>query len=55
MVARSHRTLILVSLKEFPLNLIGSTKEDKDRRMFEEYTEGTWSISMDGRHLIQVS
>ena len=39
--------------KKFPLNLIGSPKKDKDRRMFEEYTEDTWSISMDGKHLIR--
>ena len=51
--SKEYRTLTLVSLKEFPLNLIGSPKEDKDRRMFEEYTEDTWSISMDGKHLIR--
>ena len=37
--------------KKFPLNLIGSPKKDKDRRMFEEYTEDTClSAWMDGKH-----
>ena len=36
--SKEYETLSLVSTKEFPLNLIGSPKEDKDRCMFEEYT-----------------
>ena len=51
--SKEYRTLTLVSLKEFPLNLMGTPKEDKDRRMFQEYTEDTWSISMDGKYLIR--
>ena len=51
--SKEYETLSLVSTKEFPLNLIGSPKEDKDRCMFEEYTEDTWSISMDGKELVR--
>ena len=51
--SKEYETLTLVSTKEFPLNLIGSPKEDKDRYMFEEYTEDTWSISMDGKELVR--
>ena len=51
--SKEYETLTLVSTKEFPLNLIGSPNEDNDRRMFEEYTEDTWSISMDGKELVR--
>ena len=51
--SKEYDTLTLVSTKEFPLNLIGSPNEDNDRRMFEEYTEDTWSISMDGKELVR--
>ena len=47
--SKEYRTMTLVSLKEFSLNLIGNS----DRSMFEEYTEDTWSISMDGKELIR--
>ena len=43
--SKEYRTLTLGFLKEFPLHLIGSPKEDKDRRICVEYTEDTWSIS----------
>ena len=36
---RDYQVLTLVSTKEFPLNLIGTPKEQQDRCMFEEYTE----------------
>ena len=39
---RDYQALTLVSTKEFPLNLIGTPKEQQDRCMFEEYTEDAW-------------
>ena len=48
-----YQVLTLVSTKEFPVNLIGTPKEQQDRRMFEEYTEDAWSISDDGTELIR--
>ena len=50
---RDYEVLTLVSTKEFPLNLIGTPKEQQDRCMFEEYTEDAWSISDDGTELIR--
>lgn len=51
--SKEYKTLTILSLKEFPLNLLGKPKEDVDKKMFEEYTEDTWSISMDGKELIR--
>ena len=51
--SKEYETLTLVATQEFPLNLIGTPVEDKDRCMFEEYTEDTWSFSMDGKELIR--
>ena len=35
---RNYHVLTPVSTKEFPLNLVGTPKEQQDRCMFEEYT-----------------
>ena len=51
--SKQYRALTLVSHKEFPLNLIGKPKEEVDKCMFEEYTDDTWSISMDGKYLVR--
>ena len=50
---RDYQVLTLVSTKEFPLNLIGTPKEQQHRCMFEEYTEDVWSISDDGTEVIR--